>query len=91
MTAKGKFDVVILWAHEIRIAARALREFEAAMADMNRDDKEVMRLARVALKAAHAALYHKAIDDGSALIVCEDPAHNQHAEVERSEDHKEQS
>lgn len=85
MTAVGKFSVVILWAHEIRIAGRALREFESAMADENRDEKEVMRLARVALKAAHAALYHKAIDDGCPMIVCEDPAHSQHAQVERDE------
>jgi len=83
VTALGKLKVVILWAHEIRLAARALREFEAAIASPNRDDKEVMRLARVALKAANAALYHGEIDKGAALVVCDDPAHNPHAEVER--------
>lgn len=84
MAALGKLKVVILWAHEIRLAARALRAFEAEIEKPDRDEREVMRLAREALTAANAALYHEEIDKGAALVVCDDPAHNPHAEVVRS-------
>ena len=91
MTDAVTHKLVILWAHEIRHAAKAL---EAAFAyakkpEAEKDPDEFSRLATNALRASYAALFHEEIAKGSPLVVCDDPAKIVAAEKENSPEYGE--
>jgi hypothetical protein len=66
--------VVILWAEEIRVAARALHDLVGLLKEGKKaDPKEFDRALKAALESAHAALFNHEILEGAPLVVCEAP------------------
>lgn len=86
MAASAKFKIVILWAHEVRLASRLLKEVHEMVKNPDHNKEEVNRLASAALRASYAALYDDAIKDGAALTICDDPNYLPRVEIEDNDE-----
>lgn len=73
MADNANFKVVILWAEEVRVAARALHALVDLIKDGKADEGEADRAVKAALEASHTALFNREILDGAAIVVCEAP------------------
>lgn len=72
MSAKATQTIVILWDSELRIAARAMKAMNDAIAAKS---ENVGPLADAAIRACWAALYHAAVaDEGTPIVVAHHPA-----------------
>lgn len=83
--------IVILWTHEIRLAAAALDEVYcySKKPESEQDPLVFSRLASNALAACRVALFHEAIAQNAPLVVCDDPAKIVAAEKENSPEYGE--
>jgi hypothetical protein len=71
MPATAKFQVVVLWSHELQLAAKALEQYRALL-KRDHTDAEFAKVASDALEACNAALIG-AEREGVSLIVTDAP------------------
>ena len=69
MADKFEFRVVVLWADELRVAAKALNELERINNDESSTKEQIGEAANNAFRASITAL--RSVDEGAALVVCE--------------------
>lgn len=68
MAATAQYKVVVMWEHEVRVAAKALAHLSRVYDDESSTEDQRRDALKDALNAAIAALA-QADDDGAALVI----------------------